>query len=268
MPGWIIDEAMKITIFSICFTAVFSIALSAQTPSPTPTYDELKTRVERAENRLRDWPNLARYAADNAKLPAPPKGEERVVFIGDSITDSWKLAEYFPGRPFINRGISGQTTPQMLVRFRPDVIDLKPKAAVILAGTNDISGNTGPITLEAIQANITSMAELAKIHGIKVVLASVLPISDYNKNNQGQPIVRSKIRPPEKILAFNKWLSDYARANKLIYLDYFSAAVDDRGFLRAELANDGLHPNAEGYKIMAPLAEKAIALALGKKGKR
>lgn len=252
----------------LCLAAILSTNAFSQTPSPSPTYDELKTRVDRAETRLRDWPNLARYSADNAKLPTPAKDEDRVVFLGDSITDSWKLAEYFPGRPYVNRGISGQVTPQMLIRFRPDVIALKPKVVVILAGTNDIAGNSGPMTLEAIQANLVSIAEIAKANGIKVVFASVLPISDYNKNKDGQPIVRSGFRPPEKILAFNKWMKDYAAANKLIYLDYFSATADDKGFLRQELANDGLHPNADGYKIMAPLAEKAIATALGKKTKR
>lgn len=256
---------MKNTIYIICLSLVLLVGVFSQTPSPTPTYDELKTRTERAENRLRDWPNLARYAAANANLAAPAKDEDRVVFIGDSITDSWKLAEYFPGRTFVNRGISGQTTPQMLIRFRPDVIDLKPKVVVILAGTNDISGNTGPMTLDAIENNIRSMAELAVAHKIRVVLASVLPISDYNKNNQGNQIVRSVARPPEKILALNKWMKEYAAANKLTYLDYFSATADDKGFLRADIANDGLHPNAEGYKIMAPLAEKAIVAALKQK---
>ena len=258
---------MKNTIYLFCVAFFLSAGLYSQTPSPTPTYDELKTRTERAENRLRDWPNLARYAADNAKLTAPAKDEDRVVFMGDSITDSWKLAEYFPGRTFVNRGISGQTTPQMLIRFRPDVIDLKPKVVVILAGTNDISGNTGPTTLEAIENNIKSMAEIAAANKIRVVLSSVLPISDYNKNNQGNPIVRSVARPPEKILALNKWMKEYAAANRLIYLDYFSATADDKGFLRADIANDGLHPNGEGYKIMGPLAEKAIATALKQKQK-
>jgi lysophospholipase L1-like esterase len=255
------------TILLFCLAAILSTNTSAQTPSPSPTYDELKTRVDRAESRLRDWPNLARYGADNAKLPLPAKDEDRVVFLGDSITDSWKLAEYFPGRPYVNRGISGQTTPQMLIRFRPDVIVLKPKVVVLLAGTNDIAGNTGLMSLEAIQANIVSIAELAKANGIRAVLASVLPISDYNKNRNGQPIVRSTARPPEKILALNKWMKDYAAANKLTYLDYFSATADDKGFLRQELANDGLHPNTDGYKIMVPLAEKAIGRALGKKTK-
>jgi lysophospholipase L1-like esterase len=249
----------------ICICLLSGIA-AAQTPSATatPTYDELKARMERFEGRLKDWPGLGRYADANSKLAPPAKGENRVVFMGDSITDSWKIAEYFPGKPYINRGIGGQTTPQMLVRFRPDVIDLKPKVVVILAGTNDIAGNTGEMTLEAIENNYRSMAELAKAHGIKVVLASILPISDYNKNAQGLQIVRSVQRQPAKILALNKWLKDYAAANKHIYLDYFAATVDDKGFLRADLANDGLHPHADGYKLMAPLAQKAIDAALRK----
>ncbi len=250
--------------FVICICLMVPGIVSAQTPTATPTYEELKARMERFEGRLKDWPGLGRYAEANNKLAPPAKGEDRVVFMGDSITDSWKLAEYFPGKRYVNRGISGQTTPQMLVRFRPDVIDLNPKVVVILAGTNDIAGNTGEMTLEAIQNNYESMAELAKAHGIKVVFASILPISDYNKNAKGQQIVRSVQRQPSKILALNKWLKDYAAANKHIYLDYFSATVDDKGFLRADLANDGLHPHAEGYRLMAPLAQKAIDAALRK----
>lgn len=246
----------------ICICLLLPGIAAGQTPTATPTYDELKARMERFEARLTDWPNLKRYAEANAKLAPPAKGENRVVFMGDSITDSWKLAEYFPGKPYINRGISGQTTPQMLVRFQPDVIALKPKVVVILAGTNDIAGNTGPMSLESIEANYRSMAELAKANGIKVVFASILPISDYNKNAQGQQIVRSTARQPDKILALNKWLKDYAAANKHIYLDYFSATVDDKGFLKADLANDGLHPHAGGYKLIAPLAQKAIDQAL------
>lgn len=254
---------MKTTLFAF-FCLIFPALGLAQDPTPTPTYEQLKTRVERAEGRLRDWPNLARYAEANAKLAAPAKGESRVVFIGDSITDSWKFDEYFPGKPYINRGISGQTTPQMLIRFRPDVVDLKPKAVVILAGTNDIAGNTGPMTLEMIQDNIASMAELAAANRIRVVLASVLPISDHNKNARGEPIVRSVQRPPDKILALNTWLKSYAAQNGHVYLDYFSATADDKGLLRVDIANDGLHPNVEGYKIMAPLVLKAIETALGK----
>jgi lysophospholipase L1-like esterase len=251
--------------FAAVINLMLVIGLSAQAPSPTPSYEDLKLRLERAEQRMRDWPNLARYAEANANLGRQSaKDEPRVVFIGDSITDSWKLDEYFPGSRFINRGISGQTTPQMLIRFRPDVIDLKPRVVVILAGTNDIAGNTGPISTESIQNNIKSMAELATANKIKVVLASVLPISDHNKNAQGNPIIRSVIRPPEKILALNKWIKEYAAQNRHIYLDYFSATADDKGFLRAEIANDGLHPNAEGYRIMAPLAANAIDIALRK----
>ena len=179
--------------------------------------------------------------------------------MGDSITDGWKLAEYFPGKPYINRGISGQTTPQMLVRFRPDVIALRPRAVVILAGTNDIAGNTGPMTLEMIQNNYASMAELARANGIRVVFSSVLPIHDYGKTKV------SERRQPDQILKLNEWLKAYCKAHGHIYLDYFSRVVDDKGMLKAELANDGLHPNAEGYKIMAPLAEAAIQQALKKK---
>jgi len=256
---------IKFAFFLIGVSAVLTASALAQTPTATPTYDELKARLDRAEGRLKDWPGLTRYAESNARTPAPSSGEDRVVFMGDSITDSWKLEEYFPGRPYINRGISGQTTPQMLVRFRPDVIALKPKVVVILAGTNDIAGNTGPMSLEAIEDNIRSMAELARLNGIRVVLASVLPISDHNRNNEGKQIVRSVIRPPEKILSLNRWMKDHAAASGFTYLDYFSATVDDRGFLKAEIANDGLHPNALGYKLMAPLAEQAIGAALKQK---
>ena len=215
-------------------------------------------RADRLQARLNDYANFARYRDANMSLSPPVKEEGRVVFMGDSITDSWKLAEYFPGKPYINRGISGQTTSQMLVRFRPDVIDLKPKVVVILAGTNDLAGNTGPTTLEAIQDNLKSMAELATAHGIRVVFASLLPVSDYEMRD-GKPIVQTVRRPPDQILALNKWMKDYAATNRHGYLDYFSAMVDDKGFFKDELSNDGLHPNAQGYVVMAPLAEAAIA---------
>ncbi|MEP7343106.1 MAG: SGNH/GDSL hydrolase family protein [Acidobacteriota bacterium] len=211
------------------------------------------------QRRMQDWPQLNRYKDDNAKRAAPDKNENRVVFMGDSITDVWKLAEYFPGKPYVNRGISGQTTPQMLIRFRPDVIALKPKAVVILAGTNDIAGNTGPMTLEMIENNYASMAELAKANGIKVIFSSVLPIHDYGKSKM------SERRSPENILKLNEWLKGYCKANGHIYLDYFGKTIDDKGMLKAELATDGLHPNAEGYKIMAPLAEASIQQAMKKK---
>jgi lysophospholipase L1-like esterase len=206
-----------------------------------------------------DWPNLARYHDDNARLSAPASEDSRVVFMGDSITDGWgrQYATFFPGKPYVNRGISGQTTPQMLIRFRPDVIALKPKVVVILAGTNDIAGNTGPMTLESIEDNLTSMAELAKANNIRVVLASLLPVCDYIKP-------QTERRPPAKIIALNAWMKDYAAKNDLVYLDYYSAMIDDAQMFRKELTYDGLHPNAAGYDVMAPLAEKAIAAALAR----
>jgi lysophospholipase L1-like esterase len=170
------------------------------------------------------------------------------------------FGEFFPGKPYINRGISGQTTPQMLVRFRQDVIDLHPKVVVILAGTNDIAGNTGPMRLEDIEANYASMADLARANQIRVVFSSVLPVHNYTPESQNL----FAGRPPEKILALNRWMKDYVAAHpETIYLDYFSAMVDAKGLLKRDLANDGLHPNAAGYKIMAPLAEKAITDSLG-----
>jgi len=213
---------------------------------------------------LKDWPALARYGEENLKIRPPAKTEQRVVFMGDSITDSWddpKYGGFFPGKPYVDRGISGQTTPQMLIRFRRDVIELKPKVVVILAGTNDIAGNTGPTTLQAIEDNLISMAELANANGIHVVFASVLPVSDYEMRD-GKPIVQTVRRPPDQILALNRWLKDYAAARHYEYLDYFSSMVDDKGFLKNELSDDGLHPNAQGYVVMAPLAEAAIAASL------
>ena len=206
-----------------------------------------------------DWPNLARYRAENEKLGLPAAGENRVVFMGNSITEGWKnlSPEFFTGRPYFDRGISGQTTPQMLVRFRPDVIELKPKVVVILAGINDIAGNTGPSTLEMIEANIASMAELAKVHGIKVVLSSVLPAYDFPWN--------PGVFPAEKILALNQWIKKYAADNGFTYLDYYSPMVDDRKGLKPEYSEDGVHPNKAGYKVMEPLAEKAIEKALKSK---
>jgi lysophospholipase L1-like esterase len=209
-----------------------------------------------------DFGQLARYHDANASLGAPAAGENRVVFFGDSITDIWKLADYFPGKPYVNRGIGGQTTPQMLVRFRQDVIDLHPKIVLILAGTNDIAGNTGPMRLEDIEANYTSLAELARVSGIKVIYASVLPVHNYTDKSRDFFAQRS----PEKILALNAWLKNYcASATNCMYLDYFSTLVDDKGLMKKDLADDGLHPNAAGFKVMAPLVEAAIEKALASK---
>jgi len=209
---------------------------------------------------MSDFGNLARYRDANAKLAFVSSNGDRVVFLGDSITDSWDLTKYFPGKPYIDRGISGQTTPQMLIRFRADVIDLKPKAVVILAGTNDIAGNTGPMTPAEIEANYATMAELARIHGIRVVLSSVTPVSNYGELSK----VFFPLRSPAQILELNRWMKDFCTRNDCVYLDYFSALVDDKGLMRADLAEDGLHPNDRGYAMMAPLAQKAIAQALAR----
>ena len=207
---------------------------------------------------MSDFGELGRYREANASLQPPAAGENRVVFMGDSITDVGRMAEIFSPKPYVNRGIGGQTTPQMLIRFRPDVIDLQPSVVVILAGTNDIAGNTGPMRLEDTENNYASMAELAHVHGIGVVLASVMPINNYTPKSESFFLQRS----PEKILELNRWLKDYCARNGYVYLDYFSATVDDKGMLKADLTEDGLHPNKAGYAIMAPLAEAAIAKAL------
>lgn len=240
-----------------------TLCASAQQPAiPTTGFAGLdQYRASRIAVFTDDYGQLARYREANAALKPPAPGENRVVFFGDSITDIWKLEDYFPGKPYLNRGIGGQTTPQMLVRFRQDVIDLHPKVVVILAGTNDIAGNTGPMRLEDIEADYASLAELARANHIAVVFSSVLPVHNYTPKSQDFFAQRS----PEKILALNRWLKDYCAANGLVYLDYFTSMVDDKGLLKRELAEDGLHPNAAGFKIMAPLAEGTIGKALAGK---
>lgn len=247
-----------------CFVFLSTFAFAQQTSAPELTPQELaKQKLEdyrksKMATWMSDFGELARYRQADAELKPPAPGENRVVFMGDSITDIWNLAESFPGKPYINRGISGQTTPQMLIRFRPEVIDLHPKVVVILAGTNDIAGNTGPMRLEDIESNLASMAELARLHGIRVVLSSLLPINDYTPRAQPFFLQRS----PEKILELNRWIKDYCAKNGGVYLDYFRAMVDDKGFLKADLTEDGLHPNKAGFAVMAPLAEAAIERAL------
>ena len=202
----------------------------------------------------RDFADLHRYRAANQELGAPVSGEHRVIFYGDSITDKWTLSQYFPGHNYINRGISGQTTSQMLLRFRQDVIDLDPHIVVVLAGTNDIAGNTGPISIEHIEGNITSMAELARAHNIALVLSSVTPVNNYTPASQRF----FADRPLSEILRLNEWMKAYCANTNCYYLDYFDSMVDGSGLLKRDLSEDGLHPNDAGYKIMAPLAQSAI----------
>jgi lysophospholipase L1-like esterase len=235
---------------------IFGIAYAhAQNPSSP---DKLQEELAKAQATLADWPNLKRYAAENAALPAPAPGEARVVFYGDSITDGWghHTDTFFPGKPYVNRGISGQTTPQMLVRFEQDVVHLHPAAVVILAGTNDIAGNTGPSTPQMTEDNFTSMAAIAKQHGIKVILASITPAYAYPWKPGVQPV--------PVILEINAWLKDFCAKEGCTYLDYYSAMADEKGAMKPGLAKDGVHPTAAGYAVMAPLAEAAIATALGK----
>ena len=244
-------------ILSVLLFAISATAQSTpqQVTLPSSGYPGLdKYRASRIAVYVNDYGQLARYRDANAALKPPAPDEKRVVFFGDSITDIWKLDDSFPGKHYVNRGIGGQTTSQMLVRFRQDVIDLRPKVVVILAGTNDIAGNTGKITNDDIEANLASMAELAKAHAIRMIFASILPVNNYTP--ESQEFFAS--RPPERILALNSWLKDYCAKNGLTYLDYFGAMVDDKGLLKRDLANDGLHPNQAGFAVMAPLAEKAI----------
>lgn len=200
-----------------------------------------------------DWANLGRYKEENLKLGLPAPEDNRIVFMGNSITEGWKQLspEFFKDKEYINRGISGQTTPQMLVRFRADVVNLKPKVVIILAGTNDIAGNTGPSTLEMIEDNIVSMVEIAAANNIKVILCSVLPVYDYPW--------KPGLNPAQKIVALNKWIKNYANKNEIIYVNYFSSMADERNGLKGEYSDDGVHPNLAGYKAMEPLIEKAIS---------
>ncbi len=254
------------TLSQSLFAILLSLPALAQQPAPPipstgfPGLDEY--RASRISIYTDDFGQLARYREADAALA--PAGESRVVFLGDSITDYWKLPDYFPGKPYINRGIDGQTTPEMLVRFRQDVVALHPKVLVVLAGTNDIAGVTGRTSNENIEANYASMAELARAHRIRTVFASILPVHNYTADDEES----FALRPRDRILALNMWLKDYCAKNGFVYLDYFSALVDERGMLKRALADDGLHPTDAGYKIMAPLAEKAIQKALAENDAR
>jgi lysophospholipase L1-like esterase len=251
---------MKAFVLFLCFSSL-SVAAQQSTPVNTAAQNLEKWRQSRVSVYMNDFGELGRYRQANAALPAPAAAEQRVVFFGDSITDGWDLTKYFPGKPYVNRGIGGQTTSQMLVRFRQDVIDLKPKVVVILAGTNDIAGNTGPIAIADIEANMASMAELARLHNIRVIISSVTPVHDYTLRAQEF----FALRPPAAILELNGWLKRYCAENDLLYLDYFGAMVDKQGSMKRELADDGLHPNAEGYAVMVPLVSAAIEKELAAK---
>ncbi|MEO8853446.1 MAG: SGNH/GDSL hydrolase family protein [Ginsengibacter sp.] len=232
----------------IFITSIFFILF---TPSIKAQMDSVTSEL----NQNNDWPNLRRYRSENAQLTTPSK-ENRVVFMGNSITDGWINASpgFFKDNPYLDRGISGQTTPQMLIRFRQDVIDLKPKVVVILAGINDIAGNTGPSSVQMIENNFASMAQLAKANGIKVVLCSVLPAYDIPW--------KPGLDPKQKISELNQWIKNYAAKNRFVYCDYFSAMADERKGLPADLSKDGVHPTEKGYQVMEPIVKKAIAEAL------
>jgi lysophospholipase L1-like esterase len=250
----------------LCAALLCALPMSAQTgsqsqsPQTTPATPPASTltpyQIQHMQALLTDWAQLDRYRDDDAALLPPAPDEQRVVFYGDSITDNWPIADSFPGKPYVNRGISGQTTPQMLVRFQQDVVHLKPAAVVILAGTNDIAGNTGPSTPQMIEDNFTSMAAIAHQSGIKLVLASILPAIAYPW--------KPGIAPADEIRTLNVWLKDFCHRDGDVYLDYYSALTDAEDGMKPGLSKDGVHPTPAGYAIMAPLAERAIAQALGK----
>ena len=259
---------LRAALAALAFTALLytsqltaqtaAAAPDAKTPSATPQAAPVSEWQREYNARLlTDFPWLAKFKEADLKLAPPAEGENRVVFMGDSITDNWKIegpAGYFPGKPYINRGIGGQTTPQMLVRFRQDVIALQPKVVVILAGINDIAGNTGPMTLEQTEDNLASMAELAAAHHIRVVMCSVLPAFDFPW--------KPGMVPAPKVLALNAWIKAYAAENGHVYVDYHAAMKDSRDGLPAALSQDGVHPLPAGYAVMAPLVEAGIEQAL------
>lgn len=262
--------------FLINARAFLQLADSVPKPYPFPDEarrqgNELREAVTRLEAHFSalleqreaalvqpDRDNLRRYAEPNSRLGPPSPTRPRVVFFGDSITDFWRLNEYFPGQDYVNRGISGQITSEMLGRLKADVVDLKPQAVVILAGTNDIGRN---VAMSTIQGNLTMMADLLTYYKIKPVFASLLPVSDYHKDTN-ITYEQTKRRPPEQIQSLNQWLRSFCANRGYTYLNYFEALVDPQGFLKADLADDGLHPNGSGYRVMAPLAADAIAKAL------
>ena len=243
---------MRIFRFAVLLAALGAPPAGAQAPEPAQAPQAPKVRPPWEL----EWAYLSKYRDADAQLGPPARGEKRVVFLGDSITEGWGAADgkFFAGRPYVNRGIGGQTTSQMLVRFRQDVIDLRPLAVVILGGTNDIAQNGGVTTLEAIEQNLQSMAELARVNHIRVVLSSVLPVYDYPW--------RRGLEPADKIFELNRWIAAYCSRSNLVYLDYYSPMVDARRGLRAEYSTDGVHPNGAGFAVMEPLVETALRKAL------
>lgn len=265
MLPFMLASRLRVLGAAACFVFVPCLALHAQQPqlqerggAVVPHVEQVTPLTEyqrsQMESWARDFADLHRYSAANQELGDPASGERRVIFFGDSITDKWDLSQYFPDKHYINRGISGQTTSQMLLRFRQDVINLKPDVVVILAGTNDIAGNTGTISLPDIEGNLTSMAELARVHSIALVLSSVTPVNNYTPASQRF----FADRPPSEIVRLNQWIKAYCANTNCYYLDYFGSMVDGSGLLKRALSEDGLHPNDAGYKMMAPLAESAI----------
>lgn len=264
---------LLILSFGLLLVSVPARAQLVQEFNPPKSNCCLAGMAKSLTDQLQDWNQLGRYHAANENLKKQPAEPGRVVFLGDSITDMWKLEQSFPSKPYVNRGISGQTTAQMLVRMYPDVIDLKPATVVILAGTNDIARNTGPETATMVEENLMAMTELAQKHGIRVILCSLTPISDYadapaSADNAPAPgavvpkLIQSVRRPPAQILELNAWMKKYAASVGAVYADYFSAVVDASGMFKEGLSGDGLHPNKEGYALMAPVAEAAIEKAL------
>ncbi|HTX40309.1 MAG TPA: SGNH/GDSL hydrolase family protein [Acidobacteriaceae bacterium] len=261
---------MKNLAVFLCFAAILTLCAPAQSaPDNGSPQANAQQGIHAVENLdrwretlipmfMNDYGDLNRYRAADLALGSPAPNQQRVLFFGDSITDIWNLDQSFPGRQYINRGISGQTTPQMLVRFRQDVIDLHPAVVLILAGTNDIAGNTGPESVAEIEGNYASMAELARAAGIRVVFSSVTPINGSRPEWTNYALLRS----PRKILELNDWLQHYCAEHGLVYLDYYSAMVDSDGRMKPDLTGDGLHPNLAGFAVMAPLAQAAIEKAL------